>query len=466
MKGAEEFASEDGGGWEGGEWAPSWEDMAAIFAAMSGGWGDDSWGDDGGWGKGDKGKGKGKGGKGEGPSKVAMKLAAGETVYHGTVKQYNPEKKHGYIVCDAIQEECGQDTYVFHEVLERAQAGPGDYVVFFIHWSPKGQPQASNPMVRISAADGLYALKGTYKLGKDPAAGFGFLDNPATKEFFGRDIYVHKDLAATMVPGQTYSFNAYLNRDAMPNALDAEVCDPEWEPVASDLTEPRRVEVDSAKGGKGGKGKGGKGKGGKGGWDDFSWGGGGDWWGGGGGGWDDWGGMALAVKGGGKSSFKGKSAKGAGKAVGGKGSFGKGKEKGSGTGAGPPMPTGKQCTGVLRSFNVDNNYGFIDCEEVKAEYGCDCFVHGRAFKDFGAEVGTVVNFEVGVSAKGQPQALNVTAGDSSAAAWSWGAEGGGQDPFSEAIAELEGPPAKRARTAGADEGDWGISDLDQMLMSG
>mmetsp|Transcript_76923 Transcript_76923/g.213118 ORF Transcript_76923/g.213118 Transcript_76923/m.213118 type:complete len:330 (-) Transcript_76923:150-1139(-) len=213
----------------------------------------------------------------------------------------------------------------------------------------------------------------------------------------------------------------------------------------------------------GGKGFGDKGKG-KG-WD--AWGkGGADWWGGGGGGWDDWGGMALAVKGGGKSSFKGKSAKGAGKAVGGKGSFGKGKEKGSGTGAGPPMPTGKQCTGVLRSFNVDNNYGFIDCEEVKAEYGCDCFVHGRAFKDFGAEVGTVVNFEVGVSAKGQPQALNVTAGDSSAAAWSWGAEGGGQDPFSEAIAELEGPPAKRARTAGADEGDWGISDLDQMLMSG
>lgn len=77
---------------------------------------------------------------------------------------------------------------------------------------------------------------------EDPT-GFGFLDCPPTKEYFGRDIYVHKDLAVTMTPGETYRFNAYLNRDNMPNASEAEPCEPEWEPIPTDLTEFRRVEA-------------------------------------------------------------------------------------------------------------------------------------------------------------------------------------------------------------------------------
>lgn len=68
------------------------------------------------------------------------------------------------------------------------------------------------------------------------------------------------------------------------------------------------------------------------------------------------------------------------------GKFG-GKSAAPATGAGPPTSTGRQCFGTLKSFNAANNYGFIECEEVSAEYGGDCFAHGRAFVDENIEVG-------------------------------------------------------------------------------
>merc|ERR1712217_335099 len=77
----------------------------------------------------------------------------------------------------------------------------------------------------------------------------------------------------------------------------------------------------------------------------------------------------------------------------------------AGKGAGKPTPTGKAYSGVIKSFNEINNYGFIDCEEVKNEYGFDVFVHGIQLS--GQTVGETVYFELGINSKGQPQAVNV-----------------------------------------------------------
>jgi len=88
---------------------------------------------------------------------------------------------------------------------------------------------------------------------------------------------------------------------------------------------------------------------------------------------------------------------------------GKGIEKGAGkaTGNGPPTSTGKVYMGALKYFSEANNYGFIDCEEVKIEHGNDTFVHGRSLQNLDATIGTRLEFELGISAKGQPQAMNV-----------------------------------------------------------
>merc|ERR1740138_534742 len=82
------------------------------------------------------------------------------------------------------------------------------------------------------------------------------------------------------------------------------------------------------------------------------------------------------------------------------------KGKGGKGGGGKPQGTGKSYTGTVKSFNETNNYGFIDCPEVKAEYGFDVFTHGKELQ--GHPVGSAVYFELGLSNKGQPQALNVS----------------------------------------------------------
>lgn len=384
------------------------EDMAMMMAMMKGKKG-----------KGGKKGGKGKGGK-DGKSKTEMRIAAGEPVFSGTIKSFNVEKKHGYIVCETIGGSCGQDVYAFEDVLKRGFAGPGDTVAFFVHWSQKGQPQASSPLIRIAAAvEGTYALKGTFKPPKDPGSAFGFIECPDTKEFFGRDIYVNKDLAPTVTPGETVRFNAYLNRDGMPNAVTMEACEPTWEPEPSDLSQSIHLEG-FGKGSPEGFGKGspkGKwGKGGKGKMDGGKMG-----MGGGGGGWEEFEiGMQMGMQMAAKGKSKGLSPEEAqaaaeaalgvamGKGFGGGGkSKGKGKKGGGGGGGGgaPPTPTGEAFTGTIKSFNEAYNYGFIDCAEVKEAYGNDVFLHGKELT--GQTIGDIVYFELGVSAKGQPQAMNV-----------------------------------------------------------
>ncbi|CAE7237059.1 unnamed protein product [Symbiodinium natans] len=97
----------------------------------------------------------------------------------------------GIIACAEAYAICGQEVYAYGSVLETAKVGVGDTLVFFIHWSNWGQPQASYELLRIAAVNGM-ALKGTFKAA-EADKGFGFIDCPDAKEYFGRDVYVNKD---------------------------------------------------------------------------------------------------------------------------------------------------------------------------------------------------------------------------------------------------------------------------------
>lgn len=360
------------------------------------------------------GDGKGGGAKGQ----ASMKRAKGEQVFAGIVKSFEPGRQSGFIDCPQTIQECGKETYVFQNILQSCCAGPGDTVAFFLHWSAKGLPQASHPMVRLKAySEGSYALKGTFRMG---SSGFGFIDCPETKDFFDRDVYVNKDLAAALEPGAMVCFNAYLNQQGMPNAHDAAFCDASWEPEPSDLTQSQVVDTYSMHGKGAGKGWS------KGGWD----------------------------KGKGDSFGKDGGKKGAGK------------QSGSGKPSAPPTSTGQTVTGFVKSFNEANNYGFVESDEVKEQYGCDAFLHGHEFNGKLA-VGAFVQFEIGVNAQGKPQAIHVFpieqgAADVTTAALQMGAEGG-SDELAEAL-ELLGdigeefpsatqgkgtvvPPPKRLKTS-------------------
>jgi len=189
----------------------------------------------------------GKGGKG----KAAMRVAAGERVYSGKVRKYSEEFGNGMIFCEELFWETGEEVYVHKSTLDEAQAVVGDDIAFFVHYNAKGQAQASRPCMRIGIGqEGALALKGWYK-SKEGAA-FGFIDCPETMAYFGRDVYVNKDLVEGLAQGTCVAFNINLNGDGMPNASLICHCEETYQPPAGELT---TGELESPKGGKGKQGK-------------------------------------------------------------------------------------------------------------------------------------------------------------------------------------------------------------------
>ena len=64
--------------------------------------------------------------------------------------------------------------------------------------------------------------------------------------------------------------------------------------------------------------------------------------------------------------------------------------------------------GKIKSFVPKKFYGFIECEELKAEYGCDVFLHGDHLK--GYKEGQTVKFTCILTKGGKPNAINLKSG--------------------------------------------------------
>eukprot|EP00438_Fugacium_kawagutii_P011580 Skav215977 [mRNA] locus=scaffold1856:20208:28741:+ [translate_table: standard] len=61
--------------------------------------------------------------------------------------------------------------------------------------------------------------------------------------------------------------------------------------------------------------------------------------------------------------------------------------------------------GTLKTFNVKNGYGFIECRQAKVDWGVDVFVHKNNVPTPWT-LGQPVEFAVQVNLKGQPQAYD------------------------------------------------------------
>merc|ERR1719468_556777 len=109
--------------------------------------------------------------------------------------------------------------------------------------------------------------------------------------------------------------------------------------------------------------------------------------------------MMLMMKGG----------KGLGKDKGGKdkGCFGKGAG-----GQSKEVTSLGEFTGFIKSFNLNNSYGFIDCPELKTLYFHDVFLHQHELGDF--SVGDTIQFTAYLNNAGKPQAKDLRYADGSA----------------------------------------------------
>jgi len=278
------------------------------------------------------------------------------------------------------------------------------------------RPECAPPVINFSIPDLTYppsrALlerrgQGVIK-SFNPQTGFGFIQCEELHTVFGNDVFLHSRQLGDFGPGAVVSFAVCLNKDNKPQAYDL-------------------MPVGCAKGCWEGKGGCWDGKGGcpggpwdcKGGWD-----GKGGWWGVGGP-WDNWvegpqlhpqqlNAFADQMKGKGWSFNKG-AGKGGPPAVKGPGKGGDESPSGAlqrkrpyGQMGGKPdeqMELG-QHRGVVKSFNMDNGYGFIACPELQ-EMGFtnDVFLHQQQRGE--AKVGEEVIFTVYLNSKGQPQAKDL-----------------------------------------------------------
>lgn len=63
---------------------------------------------------------------------------------------------------------------------------------------------------------------------------------------------------------------------------------------------------------------------------------------------------------------------------------------------------------VLKPYDDENGFGFIDCKDVWKEFGRDVYIHRKA-KHEGVVVGDLVSFTIHLNANGHPQVNDVEA---------------------------------------------------------
>jgi len=64
---------------------------------------------------------------------------------------------------------------------------------------------------------------------------------------------------------------------------------------------------------------------------------------------------------------------------------------------------GRRFQGMVKSYVHKSQYGFISCEELRTEFGCDAFVTSKSIPP-GFAIGSTVSFTVQLNKDGKPQA--------------------------------------------------------------
>mmetsp|Transcript_29308 Transcript_29308/g.93496 ORF Transcript_29308/g.93496 Transcript_29308/m.93496 type:complete len:297 (+) Transcript_29308:89-979(+) len=65
----------------------------------------------------------------------------------------------------------------------------------------------------------------------------------------------------------------------------------------------------------------------------------------------------------------------------------------------------RRSQGVIKSFNANSGFGFIECNELKAVFGNDVFLHSKQLGEYGP--GSMVSFAVCLSKDNKPQAYDL-----------------------------------------------------------
>lgn len=319
-------------------------------------------------GTGAQGKGGGTSAKGKGGGVKRPRGGEPGPGYTGTIKQFSAEKGFGFIDCPELHEYYGRDTWLHHAQVFDFK--PGETVEFTMSLNKDGNPQAVNlsyPKEPVQQFEQMFnqmaqwmgfgaggqqgeRYTGTIK-SFSVEKGFGFIECKDLHKMYGRDTWVHHAQILSYAPGDIVEFTMSLNKDGNPQA--------------GDLTDGSEAGQRAAKVGR------------------------------------------IMDKASGKAS-SGSSGKGLLGSL-----LGKGKGAGSGKAESGDAPSWLQpadderYAGVVKRFDADKGFGFIECDVLKNFYGRDTWVHSAQLGEF--QVGDQVEFSMTLNQQGNPQAINLAA---------------------------------------------------------
>jgi len=290
---------------------------------------------------------------------------AQDGVFYGTVKKIIPAEPpnkpaHGFVACAETSEQFGRDVFLHSKLAERLQVG--QKVLFGVSMNDKGMPQA----VDVTLEDGADVMSGDVVQQAGKGCGKGGWSFPTGQRFF--DLLM-PEFAPAIQTGKGQSVAAALWEAAQLMGVDNDL---RMQLMAKSA--PQEKGYYEPKGW------------GKGGWDDP---------------WDSKG-CSYGKKGGGKHKNHSAPYGGSGGLDGGAGEGGSGKGR---SGGGTPQ-SGGPYDGVVKSIkSSDPAHGFVTCEDTQQIYGRDVFLHSQQVSEL--EVGSRVQFEVMLNARGMPQAHNL-----------------------------------------------------------
>lgn len=199
--------------------------------------------------------------------------------------------------------------------------------------------------------------------------GFGFIACDELREVFGNDVFIVAAQLGDTPVGSEVSFAVALNKDNKPQAYDV-VPVSGWREKGAAQAAPARYGSAQEKG--------------------------------------SYGGGKSSYKSAPQRSYEESSAKGGGWSAPAQAKGGaKGGAKGAAKGGGKEVPPSEgEYRGFIKSFNGNNGYGFIECEDLRNEgYSNDVFLHKDQMGDL--QVGAEVMFGVFFNNAGKPQARDL-----------------------------------------------------------
>jgi cold shock CspA family protein len=286
--------------------------------------------------------------------------------FDGTLKSYNDKNGFGFIECQTTKLKYGCDVFV-HKT-EGESVSVGSRVTFKVHLNKKGQPQANNLVavahnnlfkvepglqqtgdIQSAGSDGLSGpFLGRVK-SNNPVNGYGFITCEETQAIYKADVYLNQTEGHGLEPGQEVYFQVQRNQQGKPQAVGVSVVSKKrsYDSMSTGQQHVQMLPTMPI--------------------------------------------MPMPMRK--DMNWQSSSWQGGGLQLG-------------------QWQTGfwqhdGLFNGFVKSFNHEQGYGFINCDETWHLYHSDVFLHQNEAS--GLEVGSQVSFRVHLNGRGQPQANSVSA---------------------------------------------------------